>query len=103
MNTERLKKIRDLVEYTRELAPSEQTSFLDRECALDPSLRADVDAFLEQPSTAPSPNFESHQGEFRTARFHIGRRLGSGGFGDVYEARDVNNGSIVALKVLRPR
>jgi eukaryotic-like serine/threonine-protein kinase len=40
--------------------------------------------------------------EFRgTDRFVIQRRLGEGGFGVVYEARDVRNDSVVALKTLR--
>src|SRR5262249_10293997 len=36
-----------------------------------------------------------------TDRFQIVRRLGSGGFGDVYEARDRVSGSAIALKLLR--
>ena len=36
-------------------------------------------------------------------RFELGRRLGSGGFGEVYEARDRSNGGVVALKILRRR
>jgi eukaryotic-like serine/threonine-protein kinase len=35
------------------------------------------------------------------ARFHIRRRLGSGGFGDVYEAFDRERHLAVALKTLR--
>lgn len=34
-------------------------------------------------------------------RFEVRRRLGSGSFGDVYEARDRESGSIVALKALK--
>ncbi len=37
------------------------------------------------------------------SRFELGRRLGSGGFGEVYEARDRSNGGMVALKILRRR
>jgi hypothetical protein len=36
-----------------------------------------------------------------TKRFELRRKLGSGGFGDVYEARDREHGTIVALKALR--
>src|SRR4051794_19392138 len=101
MNTGRLKVIRDLVESARKLPASEQTAFLERECAADPALRSAVVAFLEQPSTRPSRGVEPHSAEFATTRFDVGRRLGSGGFGDVYEARDRINGSTVALQVLR--
>ncbi len=34
-------------------------------------------------------------------RFELRRRLGGGGFGDVYEARDREHGTMVALKALR--
>lgn len=36
-----------------------------------------------------------------TARFVVQRHLGSGGYGDVYEARDTERGITVALKVLQ--
>src|SRR4029079_421902 len=101
MNTDRLKHIRDLVENARELPASDHPAFLERECAADPALRSDIVAFMEQPSTTPPPGVELQPAEFATARFQIGHRLGSGGFGDVYEARDRIHGSTVALKVLR--
>ena len=41
-------------------------------------------------------------GEFRgTRRFAVQRRLGSGGFGDVFQALDRERNSVVALKTLR--
>lgn len=36
-----------------------------------------------------------------TRRFELGRRLGAGSFGEVYDARDRESGSRVAVKVLR--
>ncbi len=34
--------------------------------------------------------------------YHLTRRLGGGGFGDVYEATDLHNGKQVAIKVMEP-
>jgi hypothetical protein len=39
----------------------------------------------------------------RLGRFELLRPLGRGSFGSVYEARDVGNGAVVALKLLRAR
>ena len=61
---------------------------------------ADIDTHLED-SSPTRPLDDSSKAPFTTRRFEIGRRLGSGGFGDVYEARDRTSGSIVALKLLR--
>ncbi|HSL95390.1 MAG TPA: serine/threonine-protein kinase, partial [Thermoleophilia bacterium] len=47
---------------------------------------------VQNPSLPPSPPAE---------RYEVLRRLGSGGFADVFEARDRETGERVALKVLR--
>lgn len=41
-------------------------------------------------------------GDVVSGRFHIVRKLGSGGMGEVFEAEDTEVGSTVAIKVVRP-
>ena len=53
-------------------------------------------------ATPPSFGLVREAAEFEgTARFVLQRRIGSGSFGVVYEARDLLNGTMVALKTLR--
>src|SRR5262245_1082538 len=42
-----------------------------------------------------------HAGDMIAERFQIERLVGSGGIGDVYCARDVHSGELVALKMLQ--
>lgn len=58
-----------------------------------------ADAALSVPEPQPEPQFRS--GEILAARFRLGRCLGRGGMGEVYEADDLQGGTRVALKVIR--
>ncbi|MCA9677743.1 MAG: serine/threonine protein kinase, partial [Myxococcales bacterium] len=59
----------------------------------------DLDTLLAKLAATPRrrPPIE-HLG---LTRYEVRRRLGGGGFGDVYEVRDREHGTIVALKALR--
>src|SRR5262245_1266160 len=97
------------------MTPEARLTFLDRACADDATLRADVmtllahdnavpsflrsqfiDRALDETfgSTAPAPE--------RIGRYRILRKLGEGGFGVVYLAEQDNPRRPVALKVLKP-
>ena len=60
---------------------------------------SEIDTLLQRLAARPQPRRPLHL--VGTKRFDLVRKLGSGGFGDVYEARDRHHGTRVALKALR--
>ena len=113
-------RLEKLFHGAKSLSPGQRTLFLDRECAGDVALRADVDSllrshdaasseeFLEEPATGVEatmldPNLEAQTlvrkcvGPYRIERF-----VGGGGMGDVYLAiREEPFRQHVALKITR--
>ncbi len=53
-------------------------------------------------SSEPSPRDETDSTPLPISDFTIGRRLGIGGMGEVYEAEQISLGRMVALKIIRP-
>jgi serine/threonine-protein kinase len=99
VNAERWRKLQDVLDGALELSAEEQTAFVERTCAGDPSLRANVRAlldairsagdFLEEPASElaleaiVSPGLPSGT---RIGPFRILQELGRGGMGVVYVA-----------------
>ena len=98
------------------LPPDRRRAFLDDSCGANEDLKRDVqslldesaaDDFLEQPALEldpaatrlTSPGGASLLGR-RLSEYEITARIGAGGMGEVYRARDVKLGRDVALKVL---
>jgi len=112
---ERWLEVKRIFEEALEVAPTERDAFLDRTCGDDEELRREVDALLMAPALPTSslagllglPNRQEEpdytEGD-RIDHFAIVRRIGKGGMGTVYEARDIrNNDRRVAIKVLSSR
>jgi tetratricopeptide (TPR) repeat protein len=106
-----------LFQLAMECEPGAREALLDRQCAGDALLRAEVEAllradavaggFLDHPlaasassratsAEAPSPLIGA-----RIGRYQIRRIIASGGMGTVYEARQEQPRRTVALKVMR--
>jgi len=104
---ERHHRLRSAFEAALRQEPSTRESCLDEICDGDVNLRREVarllaahglaGSFLEYPPVLADPIADDFSG---TRRFEILRRLGIGGMGVVYEARDRDRNERVALKTL---
>ena len=112
MNPERLRQIEDLYHSARECEPDKRSAFLSGACRGDPELRREVESLLAQdparegmldrPAAAlleDSAVMMLAAGA-RLGPYQIEARIGAGGMGEVYRARDSKLGRDVAIKVL---
>lgn len=120
MTKERWELIKEIFESALKLPPGERVAFLERTCAGDSSLHAEVksllsgldqaEGFMARPAAAAFAASGDTPIYIRTfqpddlvsGRFKIVRFIGEGGMGEVYEAEDLEIGTRIALKTLRP-
>ena len=118
MSSDRQRQITELCHAALERNASDRAAFLHEACAGDEALRQEVESllryedvgagFMERPAVEevarlvtgghPEPNVDL-SGR-RLGVYQIEARIGAGGMGEVYRARDTKLGRDVAIKVL---
>jgi serine/threonine protein kinase len=100
--------VRDLFDVVVELPLEERGAFLLRECGEDTDTRAEVESLLAANDSAmdlPADREVERKADLperlpEILGYRIERRLADGGSSRVYEATSVENGMVVALKVI---
>jgi serine/threonine protein kinase len=108
---ERWQQVKEVLAEALARPSEERRAYLDESCA-DPSLRREVESLLaahdqEDPTLIPTMirpatagESESRQVGSRLGPYEIVARIGAGGMGVVYEARDPKLGRLLAVKLL---
>jgi tetratricopeptide (TPR) repeat protein len=107
MAEDRWKRVESLFHAARERAPQDREAFLAVACAGDAALRDEIASLLVTAGASfvdrgvegvasPEPPLTGRQ----LGPYLVGARLGAGGMGEVYRARDTKLGRDVALKIL---
>src|SRR5262245_30176230 len=92
---------KDLLTQVADLAPAERRAHIEQRCA-DPALRAELLALLDSPaalSNVVAGALTLTPGT-RLGPYEIVARIGAGGMGEVYKARDTRLPRDVAIKIL---
>ncbi|MCG3159883.1 MAG: Serine/threonine-protein kinase PknD [Acidobacteria bacterium] len=114
MTPERWKQIDQLLQEALEREPAERVAYLAEACGGDDELRREVvsllgfheraENFIETPPTDVAADWlnakESRAGQ-TIGHYELIRRIGRGGMGEVYLARDARLGRQIALKLLQ--
>lgn len=113
MTPEQQRRVKSLFFDVRTIATIDRAAFLDRECADDAEVRAEVESLLrhsddptppllqtpppEKPTVPPAP---THAGGTQIGHYRLIKIIGRGGMGVVYLAEQDNPQRQVALKLL---
>jgi serine/threonine protein kinase/tetratricopeptide (TPR) repeat protein len=113
MTPDRWLKINSLLDSLLEISPADREGFIDKACAGDQTLRGELvsllqahdesESFLEtMPHQAVASLFPSTESKLGSslAHYQLLNPLGAGGMSEVFLARDLKLGRLVALKVL---
>lgn len=112
------RQVRDILAQALELNASERPGYLDGACNADPALRSEVESLLaasersafidkspdllEETASLSSESLSIPAPQFtKLGHYKVIQKIGQGGMGAVYEAKDENLGRRVALKIIR--
>ena len=101
MDSQRERQIEALLNTISLLSPVDRTRLLEQVAAGDPELAARISLQIGGAGADSIPTLPLRTNVGLPDRFHVGRCLGRGGFGTVYEAHDLERGQVVAVKILR--
>ena len=103
-------RVRRVLEEALERPPEKRSEYLDLECAGQPEVRREVESLLaredsgEGEGLVPESRAEappSAEPGRRLSHYEIVSRIGVGGMGEVYRAKDLSLGRDVAVKLVR--
>jgi Tol biopolymer transport system component/tRNA A-37 threonylcarbamoyl transferase component Bud32 len=109
MTPERWQEVKKVLATALERAPGERNAYLDQACT-EPDLRREVESLIaaheqSQSSFLAQPAIQAKELAIgsRLGPYEILSRIGAGGMGEVYKARDTRLDRTVAVKILSDR